>query len=566
MKEVVMSNNNLIAENESLQEELSALKEENLRLRASREAAVANFSKSETLLSEMGRLARVGAWEIDIKTEEVTWTDQIYAIHEIEKSYKPTLREGIDFYTPESRPIIEESLKRTLENGEVFDVELEIVSAKKNRRMVRSVGRADKEMGKVFGTFQDITEQKLILEAQLFLISSQYLEKRETFFESLARFLSEKLFMDFVCIDRLQGNLLVAKTLAIYYDGKFDDNVEYTLKDTPCGDVVGKTICFFPRGVRYLFPNDVVLQEMAAESYLGTTLWSSSGKPIGLIAVIGRKPIPHPYIAEKILNLVSVRAAGELERNEAEEALRQERKELVLSNSLKDKFFSIIAHDLRNPFHAFLNLTEIMAYEGDELTISEFRKLSKNLNDSAKNLYNLLNNLLEWSKIQQGIITFDPENINLQETIEQIIESFRESASQKQLNITHRIPIGSNIVGDRSMFSSIISNLVSNAIKFSHKGGDIKLLVSDVKGEFIEVSVVDSGIGIPESMIGRLFKIEQKVGRTGTDGERSSGLGLHLCKEFVERHGGKLWVESEEGEGSKFYFTVKSVGSSERIE
>jgi PAS domain S-box-containing protein len=156
----------------------------------------------------------------------------------------------------------------------------------------------------------------------LFLGRSGWVDSGEDFFKALARYLAESLGMDYVCIDRLEGEGLAAQTVAVYFDGNFEDNVSYTLKDTPCGDVVGKTICTFSKGVRDLFPRDVILREMHAESYVGTTLWSSEGRPIGLIAIIGRKPLPAPQLAEQMLRLVSVRAAGELERRMAEEALR----------------------------------------------------------------------------------------------------------------------------------------------------------------------------------------------------------------------------------------------------
>ena len=136
----------------------------------------------------------------------------------------------------------------------------------------------------------DITERKQIENAQLFVLQCGWSNSGEDFFQSLARYLAETLGMDYVCIDRLEGDGLAAKTVAVYVDGKFEDNLAYALKDTPCGDVVGKTICSFPRDVRQLFPRDVALQEMMAESYVGTTLWSSRGQPIGLIAVIGRQP------------------------------------------------------------------------------------------------------------------------------------------------------------------------------------------------------------------------------------------------------------------------------------
>ena len=167
------------------------------------------------------------------------------------------------------------------------------------------------------------TERQRIEEAQLFLLRCGYLHPGENFFESLARYLAQTLEMDYVRITRLENDGLTARTVAIYFDAKFEDNVEYALQDTPCGDVFGKTICCFPRGVRQLFPRDAVLQEMPAESYVGTTLWDFEGNPIGLIAMIGRKPLADPHLAESILRFVALRAAGELERKQAEEALSQ---------------------------------------------------------------------------------------------------------------------------------------------------------------------------------------------------------------------------------------------------
>jgi transcriptional regulator with GAF, ATPase, and Fis domain len=175
---------------------------------------------------------------------------------------------------------------------------------------------------------QDVTERKKLNDAQTFLLHCGYPASGENFFESLAKYLAQSLGMDYVCIDRLEGDGLTAQTVAIYNDGKFDTNVAYTLKETPCGDVVGKTICCFLEDVCRLFPRDAALQDLKAESYVGTTLWSFDKKPIGLIAVIGRKPLKYPALAEAILKLVAVRAAGELERILAGEALQKSHDEL----------------------------------------------------------------------------------------------------------------------------------------------------------------------------------------------------------------------------------------------
>ena len=162
----------------------------------------------------------------------------------------------------------------------------------------------------------DITERRKIEHAQLFLQQCGWSTSGEDFFRALARYLAETLDMDHVRIDRLERDGLTAETVAVYLDGKFADNLTYALKDAPCGAVVGKAVCSFPRDVRHLFPRDKVLREMTAESYVGTTLWGSRGKPIGLIAVIGRRPREDFHLAEAILKVVAIRAAGELERSQ----------------------------------------------------------------------------------------------------------------------------------------------------------------------------------------------------------------------------------------------------------
>lgn len=172
----------------------------------------------------------------------------------------------------------------------------------------------------------DITTQKLIDDTQSYLLGCRWSKSGRDFFEDMAEYLSNTLAMDYVCIDRLLEKGLFAQTVAIYYDGHFEDNVRYALKDTPCGQVVGQSVCCFPKKVRDLFPQDTILQEMAAESYVGITLWGSDGTPVGLIAVIGRKPLVDSKMAEIVLKQVSIRAAGELDFRKADELLRESEK------------------------------------------------------------------------------------------------------------------------------------------------------------------------------------------------------------------------------------------------
>lgn len=167
----------------------------------------------------------------------------------------------------------------------------------------------------------DVTERKTIENVQKFLSERGWRSREEGFFPALARFLSETLSLEFICIDRLIGDGHTARTVAVYHNGRFEDNVEYALKDTPCGDVVGKTVCCFPHDVANLFPNDPVLQEIKAESYAGITLWDKDEGPIGLIALIGEKPFANPALIEAVLQYVAPRASGEMERGIAEQML-----------------------------------------------------------------------------------------------------------------------------------------------------------------------------------------------------------------------------------------------------
>jgi PAS domain S-box-containing protein len=201
-------------------------------------------------------------------------------------------------------------------DGSVFDVEV-------------SAQYGPMEEGRFVAFVSDITERKQAENVLTYLARCQAAPGGD-FFRSLGRYLAETLAMDYVCIDRLEGDRLAAHTVAVYSDGRFEDNVSYTLKDTPCGDVVDQDICCFPSGVRHLFPRDVVLQEMGAESYVGVTLRGYAGRLIGLIAVIGRRPLSNPRLAEFLLKLVAERAAGELERNKTEEDLRKAHEDLEI--------------------------------------------------------------------------------------------------------------------------------------------------------------------------------------------------------------------------------------------
>ncbi len=183
------------------------------------------------------------------------------------------------------------------------------------------------------------------------------------------------------------------------------------------------------------------------------------------------------------------------------------------------------------------------------------------MSKSADNLYGLLENLLEWSRFQRGMISFDPKELPLLSKTKEIIQSLMDSANKKDLEIVFNLPEGSTVFADEYMFSSILRNLTSNSIKFTPKGGAISLSAKSSENDAVEFAIRDNGIGMEEKMVKKLFCLDEYTNRQGTEGEPSTGLGLVLCKEFVEKHGGKIWVESEEEKGSTFYFTIPNQSS-----
>ena len=244
------------------------------------------------------------------------------------------------------------------------------------------------------------------------------------------------------------------------------------------------------------------------------------------------------------------------ERRRAEAELKLKNEQLLTLNAEKDKFFSIIAHDLRGPFSGFLGLTEIMAGDIQSLTMEAIQEFSLSIRNSATNLYRLLENLLEWSSMQQGSIPFDPEVIHLRSIVDECLPIMLELAKNKGIEMSSDIPGDLKVFADRNMLQTVIRNLVSNAVKFTPKDGKISVLAKAAGDKSVEISIKDSGIGMKAEMVSNLFRLDVKTSRIGTEGEPSSGLGLLLCKEFVEKHGGRIWVKSEVGKGTTFYFTL----------
>ena len=247
------------------------------------------------------------------------------------------------------------------------------------------------------------------------------------------------------------------------------------------------------------------------------------------------------------------------EHVQAEEEITQKNRELQRLNAEKDKFFSIIAHDLRSPFNGFLGLTELMAEGLSEMTHEEIQKIASMMKNSARNLNLLLGNLLEWSRMERGLIPFSPEICFLRPRVDESLNAILETAKAKNIGINIEIPEGMTVYADKYMLGSLFHNLVFNSVKFTQAGGMVTVSAKPLTNSWVEISIKDSGIGMDQKMIDNLFNLDINTNRKGTNGELSSGLGLHICRDIVEKHGGNLWVKSEVERGSIFYCTLPSL-------
>jgi two-component system sensor histidine kinase/response regulator len=261
----------------------------------------------------------------------------------------------------------------------------------------------------------------------------------------------------------------------------------------------------------------------------------------------GADYICKPFRAEEVI----ARVATHLK-------IYQQKKELLELNATKDKFFSIIAHDLRGPLSGFMLLTELMADESRTFTPEEKKELTLSLSQSARNIFNLLENLLEWSRMNRGITTYRPQILELKKTVTDCLKVVADSGRKKTIELAVDIPENIEVFADTNMLQTVIRNLVSNAIKFTNKDGKVTVSAYSDENSATVILIKDTGIGMNSKITDSLFRIGRDTSRPGTEGEPSTGLGLLLCKEFVEKHGGRIRVESEEGKGSTFNFTIPS--------
>ncbi|MCX2743718.1 ATP-binding protein [Mangrovivirga sp. M17] len=387
--------------------------------------------------------------------------------------------------------------------------------------------------------------KKKISQLERELYNSKYLNKSEQFLKSILDCAPTAI----VICEPPDGRITYINDAVWAFRGKTDAR----LTDITVKDYVHSWKMFFPDGRQYtgremplarsLYEGEVIKNEQSiVELEDGKKKW---------VAIWSAPIFDHSNkIIGAIVNFHDITEEKKLER-------RVYKNEKRLNNLLatKDKFFSIITHDLRSPFNSVLGLANLLEKQIEENDLEGIKEYSYLIKKSTNKAIGLLENLIQWSRAQSSTISYDPEKVNLKSVIPDVISLLKYSAKQKSIDIYCDIPDKSFVHADTKMLRTILRNLISNGIKFTRKNGEMKISVDDNKENYL-ITISDNGIGIPENVLNNLFKIEKSISTPGTQNETGTGLGLILCKEFVKKHGGEIWVESKQGKGTKFKFTI----------
>ncbi len=509
-------------------------------------------------------------------------------------------RPVVDIVHPDHHADMDEFIRQIKTRG---SVQLESVNVRSDGTPfpieVRGALMTLRGQSAVLAIVRDITERKQIEDTQLFLLQCGTGTNGD-FFESLARYLAENLGMDYVFISRLVEEGLAAQTVATFSLGEFVDNVTYALKDSPCGDMVGKTICCHPRHVRRLFPKDLMLKKMGAESYVGTTLWSVKGQPIGLIAVIGRQPLADSKLAESMLQLVAGRAGGELGRTQAERALREAHDTLELRVAERtaeltevnerllremadrqeaeqaleaqrvlgmraDRLVALgqmsagIAHELNQPLVGIRGMAErllIARQRGWDSTPEEEMDKVQTIMEQVDRMTHIIDHIRLFAR-EAGKPDHSAVQVNdvCRSCLEMVGAQFHEHGFEVETEFAVGLP---NILANPFSLEEVVYNLLTNArdaveerIAAEPDGTSRKILLrtyeqDEEAQQRVCIDVVDSGTGIAEEMLDHLLE----PFFTTKSPDRGTGLGLAITNAIIEEWGGKISIQSTLGEGT----------------
>jgi PAS domain S-box-containing protein len=487
--------------------------------------------ESESSLRNAQEIAKMGSWEWDMVTQKTNWSENYFAIYGFKSTeVEPTFELFRGRIHPDDVHFLDENLAAMMKDKTPSSLELRLMQPDGTIKWIQnniSPVIEDYKLIKLKGVIIDITDRK----------------QAETNLAESNQFISQ-------IINSIEEGIIV-------YDGNLRHTVWNSfmekLSGIPASQVLGK----YPTEV---FP---FLEEVGVIKNLKKALNGENIDAIdfpfnmpdsGKSGWSSDKNMPFRDVNGEIIGVIGT-VHDITERKRAELALKENEKKLLQLNTDKDIFISVLSHDLRSPFNNLLGLSEALSEDIRKLDIDEIEKLVNQIYKSAQTSFKLLEDILMWARTQQGNIPFKPQILSFKDICINILEVLNSNTNAKNITINYSAADHMNVFADIEMLKTVLRNLVSNAIKFTNKNGAISIIAVE-NSDNVTISVSDNGIGINPDDLKRLFDISQVLTTKGTAEETGTGLGLMLCKEFVEKHGGKIWVESEVGKGSDFKFTL----------
>lgn len=477
------------------------------------------------------QLPHVGTFRIELKTNQVFWSEELYRIYGFDPILPPPiLTESSGLFTPESWNLLTTSIANTIATGLPYEVELKTLGKDNQYGWLWARGEAIKDsegtIVEIWGVVQNITEQKRMQEVCV---------SNEERYRSLYANMSEGMALHSLLFNE-EG--IPEDYRIIEINPAFEQQLGVSR-----AQVIGKT-----SREAYGVDTPPYFEQYTRVATMGShETFETYFEPLDKYFSISVY-CPYPGSFATIFQNIT-------DRKQAEMALLKSEAKLMELNATKDKFFSIIAHDLKSPFNGIIGFSDLLESEVRNLDIETIEKYAEIIHSTALQAYHLLENLLEWSKTQQDGFHPNPRKLLLQNMVSEEISNMKPNAEQKSISIQNEAVEDIILSTDEKMLHTILRNLLSNAVKFTPKGGLVRVN-SCRKDGHVEVSLSDNGIGMDAETIDKLFKIDSGFTTRGTENEKGSGLGLLLCREFVEKQGGKIWASSEKGKGSTFTFRL----------
>ncbi len=489
------------------------------------------LKKSEFDLEFAQQLAKLGNWTWELKSNKVKWSKGMFQVYDIDpETYDGNPAALLEIIHPDDKDAFLNSMNSNLSGKYSPSLEYRVIHRDGSVHTIYAEGYTDyDENGNpaiMMGTSQDITERKLTENA---------LRESELRFRNIFNNAPIGIYRT-----NRKGDILMAnpKLIEILGFDSFEDLQKRDIEYEGYEDTSSRKI-FIEEIERNGFINNF---EVIWKKKDGTNIYvneharcfyDENGNVL--------------YYEGTVKDITA--------RKIAEENLKKSNEELKNLNITKDKFFSIIAHDLKNPISNYKQVAELIYDSYHDLEEEELMNILLLMKNSASNLFALLENLLVWARSQSGKIKCSSSESNLYILLDNIVQLLQPSAHNKNLKLHNKVKLSAFAKMDVNLINTVIRNLISNSIKYTPEGGEISIASMKV-GEFIHIAISDNGIGIEPSRIDNLFKIDENISTPGTKNEKGTGLGLILCKEFVEMHGGKIWVESELGKGTTFWFSL----------